>query len=75
MKEDFGSLLDCWTLTVQTCVDVDLRPFLGTLPLDDRALEGFLPEWTFPPCESSTRPFTARLADELDLYAILRLVS
>ncbi len=75
VKEDFGLMVDSWTLSVQTCVDADLRPFLGTQLLDDRALEGFLPGWTFPPYESSIQPFTVRLADELDLYAILRLVS
>lgn len=77
VKEDFGQWRSPWTVSVER-LSVDkvecLELFLATDPLDERSLQGFQPEWVFPRDSGQTR-FTARLEDELELYAILRLLT
>lgn len=78
LKEDFGQFSAPWTLSVERYTQgtiANLALFLADELPDQRSLQGFESDWVFPPFSESETRFTARVEDELDVYAILRLLT
>lgn len=78
LKEDFGDPLIWWTMSLSIHRDIkqlDLSPFLIQGMPKNRALEGFSPDWLYGPYKQGTQAFTSRLANNYDVYGVLRQIS
>lgn len=78
LKEDFGEPLIWWTMSLKVHRDIkqlDLSPFLIQGEAKNRALEGFSPNWLNGPYEPGSQAFTSRLANNYDIYGVLRQIS
>jgi hypothetical protein len=78
VKYDFGTFPERWTISANTSkalVGSTLGLFNKNTDLRLMTVNGFQPEWLYPPYRESQTRFSCELRDEWDLATFIRFIS